>query len=108
MTRSKSSKKRRSCKASKLAEREDAATHSSASPSPPSQSSVSTLLSWISSPNPSSRKSTYLTSGHLPSAEYEHRKENDLCMYCGMPGHFYRSCEHPSSSASLRKATLES
>jgi hypothetical protein len=49
----------------------------------------------------------YLTDGDLTPMEYEHQKASNFCLYCGTSGHFYHSCEHPSSSASLRKPMLK-
>ena len=68
--------------------------------SPPS------LLSHLSSLQPP--KTTYLdTDHHLPSLEYDRRKVDQLCYYCGHAGHFYQACPHPKSAVSLRKSSLD-
>src|ERR1700733_1019105 len=101
MTRSKSSNKHRLRKASKLVEHHNAAAISSATQSETDQNGAPALLARLSSPVPSPKKATYLTGGHLVSAEYELHKVENLCLYCSTLGHFYHSCEHPASSASL-------
>src|ERR1700733_15211537 len=107
MTHLKSSNRHRSHKASKLAEHHNATAISSTTQSETDQNSAPALLARLSSPVPSPQKSTYLMGSHLLSAEYELRKVGNICLYCGTSGHFYHSCEHPASSASLRKSMLD-
>lgn len=83
-------------------------TRSSSPIIPEAQNSTSSLLSRLSDPIPEEpEKSPYLVEGHLRASEYERRKNERRCLYCGSENHFYRSCEHPKSSAALKKSTLE-
>ena len=92
-------------KLSTLAQR-IATARNSRSPSPELPiSNTPSLLSRLSDPAP--QQAPYLEEGHLRPSEYELRKEEKRCLYCGSAEHFYRSCEHPSSAASQRKSALE-
>jgi hypothetical protein len=39
------------------------------------------------------------SSGHINEAERERRKKNNLCLYCGKPGHIAQNCRAKASAA---------
>lgn len=59
-----------------------------------------------SSRNPASVKQSSKRRGKLTKEEYNHRRDNDLCLYCGRSGHVVSSCPELAAKNAVAAATI--
>lgn len=50
----------------------------------------------------------HLVNGRIPPGEHEQRKKNNLCLYCGQPGHVIASCPVRVQKSAEKGAALSS